>query len=562
MKKKVKKLVKGFDNKLFKGKLKRTYKKLTGKDGFFKGKDSVVINEPVSDMILMQYNKNDYFQYQFYDIPVRVLAIENYYEKNDFGFELYRKMHTVGGNYGQTNLTEQYYKDARKKNKTAVYGKVREEHSIEQFKELIRSYEKNGYREDSVVMADRNLLSMNGSHRIAMAIARGQEFINSEVHNRDFERRFSIDWFWKNGFEREEIRAITDKMAEIKADAKKAIGDYYCILFPPAVDYFDDITKDLGAVDPDNIRVTGYQDYQMDQGKFIGLMNTIYSFDSILKHNLERKLFYILRSSTPVNGMLPVRIVSISIENPMYRLKKDNGMPESVATVRLKDAIRGRYKVKDKKFTTHYVGDYAHDVIIHSTDNFLSNNAMRYLMELDTDLSELFAALGRFDYTVVESGVDKVSPVFPHDFYLNDDLDIFVTEDQLDEISAFTEEFLKKKYQGPWIVVENIESQYGRRVRLMMRDTLLVMFDYIVKMPHLRSSFIETVAKGSAEKDGFRRISIDDELSVRLAKYRAAANKTWHADFIRAHREQFHFDENAFTDPAEMKRFYQENFAK
>lgn len=558
----VKTLLKQFDEKVWKGQLTRLYKKITGKNSFFKGNRFIVLCEPVADLLLMQYNKGNYLQYQFYDIAVRVLAIENYYAKNDFGFSLYKKMHMLGGNYGQTNLTEAYYNEAKKKKKAAIYGKVKEEHSVEQFKELIQSYERNGYRQDSTIMADRNMMSMNGSHRIALALNREQDFINVEVHDLDFSRRYSIDWFWKRGFERKEIDIIKSKMTQLLTEAKKAIGDYYCILFPPAVDYFDDIMEDITLFDPLNIQVTGYKDYWMEKGEFKGYMKTIYSFDSILRHNLERKLYYILRASEQEEGKVPIRIISLNIENPMYRLKMDNGLPESVAIVRLKDAIRGRYKVKNNKFDTHYIGDYAHDVIIHSTDNYLSNNAMRYLMDLDTDLTELFRLLENYSYAIIESGIEKISPSFPQKIYLNDDIDIFVTKEEVAQISSATEVYLRKKYYAPWISIENFVSRYGRRVNVLLKGTMLFMFDYITEMPYLRSDFIRAAIGKAYSVNGYKLLDIEDELSVRLVKFRLSPSKLWHSDFISEHMGQFIFCADSFSEPDEMRKFYQKHFCQ
>lgn len=410
IKKNIKKFVGKLDRKLFGGKFRSAYFAYleNKKKQFFKTKNISIICEPVPDMLLMQYNLKDYQQYQFYDLAVRYLAIEEYYGKNNYGFQLYKKMHYLGGNYGQNNMTEEYYNKMRKKNKTVKYGLVKEEHSIEQFQALINAYETKGYDPSSIIMADKNLLSMNGSHRIALAVYRGQEFINTEVHNTEFRRRFSYDWFWKVGFDNEELHIIKNTQDLLLNRARELIGDYYCILYPPAYEYFDEITRDLSELDPDNIVVTGIHDYQWDTNNFIAFLHAIYSFDSILKKNLERKIFYILKATDIVDKQVPFRIVSVKIRNPLYRLKSDNGMPESMATVRLKEVIRDRYKLRNAKFSEHFIGDYAHDVIIHSTDNYLSNKAMRLLLSINKDLSDLITVWNDFSYAVIESGIEKL----------------------------------------------------------------------------------------------------------------------------------------------------------
>ena len=206
MKKRIKQLLKILDSNVFNGYLRKIYEKLkeNQKKQFFHGKKSVVIEQSVPDLVLMQYNINEYMEYQFFDLGVRYLAIANYYKKNRVGYYLYKKMHTNGGNYGNNNKTEEYYKRMQKKKKTATYGNIREEHSIEQFEKLIQSYDEKGYDKSSIIMCDRNLLNMNGSHRLSLAIYRNQEFINVDVHDIQFKRRFNIDWFWRNDFTNKE----------------------------------------------------------------------------------------------------------------------------------------------------------------------------------------------------------------------------------------------------------------------------------------------------------------------------------------------------------------------
>ena len=91
IKKNIKKFVGKLDRKLFGGKFRSAYFAYleNKKKQFFKTKNISIICEPVPDMLLMQYNLKDYQQYQFYDLAVRYLAIEEYYGKNNYGFQLY-----------------------------------------------------------------------------------------------------------------------------------------------------------------------------------------------------------------------------------------------------------------------------------------------------------------------------------------------------------------------------------------------------------------------------------------------------------------------------------------
>lgn len=561
IKKVVKRILNFVDAKIFNKKLRSIYDKIKEqrKNKFFKGKKSVIVEIPVSDFLVMQYNKKEHLQYQFYDLGVRYLAVENYYGLNDDGFELYKKMHTMGGNYGNVNKTEQYYQKMKRKNKTAHYGRFLEQHSIEQFSELILSYEQNGYNPESTIMCDKNMLNMNGSHRATLAVYRNQEFINVDVHNQEFKRRFTLDWFWQNGFTNEEIVRIKATVDKLIDNAHKNIGDFCCILYPPAKSYFDDIVEDIKLVDPDNIKVKDYSDLELYVDEFIGLLKCIYSFDSINETNLNRKIEYILAASDIVDNKVCVRTVNLEINDPMYRVKTDNGKPESLATVRLKEDIRFRYKRLDERFTPFKNGGFNHDVIIHSTDNYLSNKAIKLIDNIDYDLSDLFVKLADYRYAIIESGIKKSHPCFPKKFYLNDDIDIFVNETDIDEIVKITYDFCSSHFKGDWWRVDVVESIYGKRVRVYLKDCLIIMFDYMLRLEGLTSQFISKAIDERIWTNNCAHLNIQNESTVRLAKFSQNPNKVWHKDFIGENKakDSISFDAKAFTKSKSMKKIYE-----
>ena len=506
---------------------------------FFHGKKSTVLNEPLYDMILMQTDRheNAFCEFCAYDFAVRLLAIENYYGINDFGLALYKKMHTLGGNYGQINEQETFYEKQREKGsqkcKSLSYENQKiEQHSIEQFVKLIKSVEQHGYRKDSYVMGDINLLSINGSHRIAIALYTQQEMINVEVYKKLTRRRFSIDFFWEKGFSVQEITIIKEKMEEIVAACRKNIGNYYCILFPPAKKYFDEIVNDMKTIDPQNIQVVDFNDYCWETADFVGFLNGAYHFDSINRTNFNRKLFYILKASNIVDGKVDFRIVSLNIKDPMYRLKKDNGMPESVATVRLKKMIRERYKPMEAAFTAHYIGDYAHDVIIHSSDNYLSNKAFRTLLNVDRNLSDIVPVFKNYSYAFAIGSDDKISRYYPKNFYFGEDFDMFFLE--LD-VSMVAEKLLlgcKEKFEpyGFEIRVEN--SQYGKRVRILFDTFTVTMFDLMTKLPYLKEESIGNFIDNAVIQNEIPVVGFAEEFTYRLVKLMINPNKDYHKKYL------------------------------
>ena len=562
VKKKIKSCIKYIDTKILKGFISKVYQKIKNEKEvssfFLKNKKAVFLKEPVSDMFLMQVSQreNQFNQYQAYDFAIRYLAIENYYGINDYGFEFYKKMHTVGGNYGQINETEKYYEDARKRNKTPILGGVGkiEQHSVEQFTRLIESVEENGYDENTVIMADRNLLSMNGSHRSTLALYHDLDFINVEVHKELFQRRFTRNWFLANGFEMEEVAIIDDAMKRIMHKCKEKTGYFYCILFPPAEKYFDEIVFDIDKVDPDNISVVEFQDYEWEVPEFVGFLKGVYHFDSILPHNFERKLYYILRSSHIRENKVNLRIVTLNIKNPMYRLKDDNGMPESVATVRLKEVIRSRYRDKEKCFTEHYIGDYAHDVIIHSSDNFISNKAFRELLEVSKDLTTVMESICGYDYAISAVSEDKISNYFPKKFYMGEDFDIFVEKKSLDAIVKETLNACRKNFENSKFMVQEDNGLFGKQVKIMYDDFLVTEFDFLTEFPGIKG---EMISKFVCNKEGreYYHLSLQDELIYRTNAFIRNSSKLYHKEYLIENKEKADLEYilNAFEDNVQGK---------
>lgn len=534
----LKKIAEDIDNRFLYGSIRRFYKKArimkNRTPKFFNHHKSVVLREPVYDLILMQIDQreNEFVRYLSYDLAVRYLALENYYNRNDYGFRLYKKMHIQAGNYGEVNAVEDYYKKMSKRNKTPLIGCGKaEQHSIEQYKKLIQSVEANGFDDTAAVMSDKNLMLMNGSHRVVLALYNKMEFIRVQVRRELFQRRYSLDWFWQHGFEEDEIAVIKQTMENIISECRQKIGSYFCILFPPAQKYFDDIVSDIGAIDPNNISVVGYRDYIWEIMDFKNFLKGVYHFDSITQEAFERKFFYIMSGSEVIGHKCCVRIVELKINNPMYRLKNVNGMPESVATVRLKEAVRQRYRTKEKKYTEHYVGDYAHDIIIHSSDNYISNKAFRSLLGIRKDLSILFDRLKAFDYAVAMPHSEKISEAFPQNFFINEDIDILAGKEDLDNLVQITYNTCLELFDSNVFRIDVAEAAYGKRVYVLYSSFMVLMFDFMAEWPGLKTSFVTSSLKKHIGSD-YYHTALKDELVYHLAAYMKNNTKQWHREFV------------------------------
>lgn len=277
--------------------------------------------------LFFQQNK---LEFQRYDIIVRYLAIENYYKKNDFGFDLYRKM------------------------QAARVGKKWASESVKIFKTLILSYENNGYDTSSEIEIDKNINLVDGSHRMAMAIYHKSYQISCKIRPNIMDIYYGIDWFIEKGFSIREIILIQEKYNEIH---NKLIIPFICILWPPVQNYFDEIVELLKI----SYKIIDYKDFIFDNDQFQAIVKNIYSVDDIESWKIEKKIEMMQSCSEK-----RIRVIRLNIEKPVFRLKNATLKTLSQEGEKIKRIFTNAYKDK--------VSNYFNDIIIHIGDNYFHNN--------------------------------------------------------------------------------------------------------------------------------------------------------------------------------------------
>ena len=170
------------------------------------------------DVAELFFQHNGETDFNRYDMIVRLLAVENYYGKNDYGFNFYMRM------------------QGARVNKEWV------EPSVNKFKKLIQSYENNGYNNRSRIVLDSELHLVDGSHRMAMAMYYGIPYINAEVRYKVYNIFYGIEWFRINGFTENECKILRLKYEELK---KRYETPFICSIWPPFHNYFTEITEKL-----------------------------------------------------------------------------------------------------------------------------------------------------------------------------------------------------------------------------------------------------------------------------------------------------------------------------
>jgi hypothetical protein len=277
--------------------------------------------------LFFQENKPEFNRY---DEIVRYLAIENYYNKNNFGFELYRKM------------------------QNARIGQGSDNEYVENFKVLIKSFDKKGYNDNSKIELDKYLSLVDGSHRMALAFYHKINIISCYIRPVYIPIEYTIEWFIENDFSIDEINIIKNKYREIY---DSVISPFICILWPPVQKYFDEITNKIALLE----KIIDYRDYHYDDSEFERIIKRVYASDDIEAWKVELKL-------------KKIRVISLHIETPQFRLKSNNNTL-SIRGEQIKRIIRNAYKSK--------VENYYFDIIIHIGDNYYQNNYIRKLFYTD-----------------------------------------------------------------------------------------------------------------------------------------------------------------------------------
>ena len=120
--------------------------------------------------------KDNYFSAH---LMIRLLAIRNYFNENDYGWKLYNKMQNE--RVASNPLVPKYMADHE-----------------EQFKELIESMKQNSFDYNHPITINKDFMIVDGAHRLATALYFGLEKVPVTITKKSYYdkvRDYSIDWF-------------------------------------------------------------------------------------------------------------------------------------------------------------------------------------------------------------------------------------------------------------------------------------------------------------------------------------------------------------------------------
>lgn len=427
------------------------------------------------------------------DIVVRYLAIECYYRKNDFGFDLYRKM-----------------QEGRKGHEYEVMAEKR-------FKDLIASYEENGYNISSEIVLDCNLMLVDGSHRLALALYYGIETISCKIKSSASNIQYDITWFIEHGFSMCEVRVIEEKCKEL---LEKNTGEVACVLWPPVEKYYDEITEKLSFLH----EVVSVKDYTFADETFKRAVKGIYSSDDIADWKIEKKI-----SGMKCYGKT-IRIIGLRVKKPRFRLKMTNGHTLSVEGENIKRIIRNAYKGK--------ITNYFHDIIIHTGDNYGQSQVVLSLLEDHFSLKDYFEIINSYPYVVIKLDSEYLPYDFPNRYPFGKDLDIVCEKEFAKTLVADTIEFITKNIDVRRYTIRHIKESNRDRIRIECGNCLIFQFDIVTDLEGISQGFICDSIKNREKRRGCYVPRLSDELIYREQEYRNHPEKKQHLEFVQNHKSE------------------------
>ena len=440
------------------------------------------------ELLIQQYSKLDFNRY---DIVVRLLAIEDYFGENDFGFDLYRKM--------QDNRVRPGYA------KTAVI----------RFQELIKSIKEYGYDENSEIIVDCNLRLIDGAHRVALAIYHNISKVKIRILKKSSDIDYGLKWF-EQCFNSEECNLIAEQLEEL---SKRWFFPIKGILWPTVAPYFQEITELIS----NQYAVMNIADYELPKEVFQRFVYGVYHIDDIAEWKVLSKLKYFGEKD-----FYCIRMFDIHMRHPDFRVKK-SGSTISRNGEKLKKIIRDKYKNRIEYFP---------DIIFHTGDNFFQSEYLDALVKRVFSLRELFEKIYDLDWMLIKTENYYFPKDFPDAYPMYKDIDMICRREDAKEILERISSFYNKYVNDLYDIKIIIEEEKGFKCRFELKGFLIFMVEVFYAHDLLQETFLRNSLSMRIKKDGYYVCSNKDELIYRMMEVYKYPNKRKHLMFIKDNLEK------------------------
>ncbi len=461
----------------------------------------------VRDLLFSQFSDGDAV---FYDIVIRLIAIEQYHSKNTIGYDLYSRL--------QNNI-------------------VKGDFWIPRFEKLTQSFETNGYNKTMPIEVDENIQIIDGAGRLALAIYYNEEFVPVRFHKTTIKREYNYNHLWELNYSREEIKLIQEKAIELLNRFKYS---FVGVIWPSAYHLREEITDEINThlkegqylpLQYADCNVVKYVDTTYDEIDFRGFMRAMYFADNMTETVLQWKTQVMIECAPKDIEGYPVRLLYIDVLNPKMILNDGNYSARSLQIANLKKVIRNRYKPRLER--------YEYDNILHVSDNYKQSRFCDIVENMNRDISDMFKLLNKqFDYATIKLE-GRQSADFPHSVYLNTDVDVLVAPENVRKIGDVIETWLKDQYDNMhdgWVNVSRIADE-NEQIMIVVG-----VLGFSCFMMH-----IQTVSHFGLDEEFGReclshRVLADSglvyvlptkyEMLYRASEFFHASKKVWHGDYV------------------------------
>jgi len=286
--------------------------------------NNVQLKMDVALLLAFQYDN----EFARKDVIIRYKALKDkFFNSDEHGFALYEK------------LMSERYKEKPFKNKI--------EDSLDG---LFNNMKVNGFDDNYPIPVNSEFRLLDGSHRLAAALANGIQEVPVSVLTTKKKVCFTTNLLQQYNFNEAELSSINDTETKLFLD----LGVYFpVIIWPTASQFVDDIENDLGYETKFRFNL------ELSEAKFETFVRAIYEIDHIADWKVDKKLDAMTMTQNKVS------VIFIDFQSPDYRKKKDNCALISKKGEVLKQHIRSKYKSK--------IENYIYDIIMHTGDNYIHN---------------------------------------------------------------------------------------------------------------------------------------------------------------------------------------------
>ena len=452
------------------------------------------VEHPLNFLLLQKKNGT----FNRYDAIVRLLAIENEFNLNDNGWDLYLKMQTIRANSIKTSID---FKN--------------------DFKNLIYSVKEKGFDKKFPIDTTSTGLLSDGSHRLACALYFDLPEIHLKKNKNDFSDVFyGLEWFEKNGFTEKETEQLFQRYESLRT---ANTTEFMALLWSPIVKHKEEVIKDVEQ--HYHIKEIKTIDFENDF-EYAAFVKGMYAIDDIDDWKIEKKLKYMEPYPKKVT------VILFEMDFPDYRKKTLNGKPLSKNVEKLKKIIREKYSKR--------IENYFYDIILHIGDNSAHTAHMNKILEKDLNIVEYLEKLKNLNYVILKEDTPYQPTNFPETYSLGKDLDILCTLEDYPTILQITKDF-RKDYEEKY-EIKCIEKTKGEKIRFELNDFLCFQIDLSWEIFKIEQLNVPSFLSDRIIKGNFFMLTLEKELLIRAFEFIGNSKKKHHLDFLKKHNAQINWE--------------------